>query len=149
MIDQKEKDWEDDLHNDEYVREYTKSLIEKIKKTNKLIEYTDEEDLITLTLSETMIVHFYNPAFKKCILLNNALNELAYKFPNIKFVKIKATDCLKMCASIAINVLPYLVFFKNGYIVDNLVGFEKFGNSEILNLEKLKNYIENHVINTS
>ncbi len=132
--------WESEFEDDEFIREYTRNLMKKI---SRVIEYTDEEELIKLTYSEVMIVHFYHPSFKKCELMNTALEKISRNFPDIKFFKINVDKAPKMCKSLDISVLPFLGFFKNGFIVDFLVGFEKLGNGESFDFEMLTDYIKN------
>lgn len=133
-----ENDMDFDFENDEFIKAYTQKLLDK---SRQLTEFTNEEELISLTSTETMIIHFYNPYFKKCSLMNNILKQITSKFPDIKFGAINVQNCPKMAKSLGITVLPFLGLFKNGYFVDQLVGFEKLGNKPTFDLEDLANFI--------
>lgn len=108
------------LSDDEFIRNYTERMVRNIA----LREYTDEEELIRLTTHETMVVHFYDPSFERCRHMNSILLRVSPKFPQISFAAISVDNCPKMCASLKIRVLPFLGFFRDGYFVDRLVGFE-------------------------
>lgn len=112
------------LENDEFIRTYTEKML---RKSLELRKYTDEEELIRLTTCETMIIHFYSSSFEKCKYMNDVLQKMSSRFPKIRFGFINVEDCPKMCASLEIRVLPFLGFFRNGYFVDRLVGFESLG----------------------
>ncbi|ELA41734.1 uncharacterized protein VICG_01238 [Vittaforma corneae ATCC 50505] len=128
-----------DDSDDEFMKTYTKNLM---KRLSNFQEYTDEEELIDLTTERKIIVHFYSPAFKKCQKMNEALKQVSVKFPSLNFGCINVEKCPKMCASLKIKVLPFLAFFKDGFFVDEIVGFEKFGNCNILKIEMLEEYIK-------
>ena len=78
--------------------------------------------------------------------MSKALGIMAIKFPQIKFMSIKVQNCPKMCKSLGITTLPYLGFFKDGYFIDKLIGFEKLGNKGYFEIDDLENYIKNSKI---
>lgn len=131
--------FESEFVDDEFMRKYTEK---QLKRYSNFQEYTDEAALIKLTTTETLIIHFYSQKFPKCTLMNKALACIAPKFPTVKFGCINVEKCPTMCGSLKIGVLPFLGFFKDGYFVDDIVGFEKIGNSDVLSAEKLENYIK-------
>ena len=58
-----------------------------------------------------------------CKILSPQLDELAGSFTNrIKFVKINADESPKLAGQFNIRAIPTLLFFKNGKVVDNVVG---------------------------
>lgn len=128
-----------DFSDDEFMKDYTQKLF---KEYSNFREYTDEDELINLTTTKTLLVHFYSPSFPKCLKMIEALKELSKKYPKLIFACISVEKCPKMCASLKIRVLPFLGFFKDGYFIDQLVGFEKIGNSERLDIRKLEEYIK-------
>lgn len=115
-----QEDTSSDLSDDEFIRSYT----ERMMRSLELREYTDEEELIRLTTYETMVIHFHDPSFERCRYMNDALLRASSRFPHIRFGTINVNNCPKMCASLKIRVLPFLGFFRDGYFVDKLVGFE-------------------------
>lgn len=126
-----------EFEDDEFLRKYTEKMLFKSIYT----EFTDEESLIGLSLHQRLVVHFYSKKFKKCVIMNESLRKIAVNFPNIKFGFIDVENCPKMCLALKIKVLPFLGFFKDGFFVDQLVGFEKIGNSEKLKSEDLEAFI--------
>ncbi|KAF9764625.1 Phosducin-like protein 3 [Nosema granulosis] len=117
-----------------YKQERMKELLGTIE------EITVERDLIEKSQRETMIVHFYKDDFKACAIMNKELNNLFKDIENIKFYKIKAEICPIVTSKLNISVLPFLGFFKDGYFVDQVVGFEGCGD-ERFDREKLKKRI--------
>ncbi|KAI5168309.1 hypothetical protein PAEPH01_0022 [Pancytospora epiphaga] len=126
-----------DSSDETFMESYRRVLI---NQTRQLFNYKDENELIGLAESKTMIVHFYSQSFKKCIFMNKALGKLAPKLTTIKFVCIEASRAPSMARSLGIKTLPFLAFFREGYLVDQIIGFEKLGNNndgfEVGELEK-------------
>jgi len=143
MAEHKMEDLDFNDPNDEFVRKYTEKLL---KKHSNFREYTDEQELIALTTHKRMIIHFYSPTFKKCKQMNLALQEIAARHPKIHFGVIDVQNCPEMCISLKIKVLPFLGFFKDGFFIDQVVGFEKFGNGETLNSELVVKFISENEI---
>jgi len=136
------------FEDDEFMKEY---IQKRINKAFEVQEYKDESELIKLTVSKTMIIHFYEPSYKTCKTINAAFKTLTRKFPNIQFGFINVYDCPLMVESLKIRTLPFIGFFKDGYFVDELVGFEGLDKSKktgILNVEELENYIKKSKIST-
>lgn len=128
-----------EVSDDEFLKAYTEKLF---KEYSNFLEYSDEDELIELTTKKTILVHFYSSSFTKCLKMKEALKMLSKKLPNIIFASIDVEKAPKMCNSLKIRVLPFLGFFKDGYFVDHLVGFEKIGNSDRLDIDKLEKYIK-------
>lgn len=128
-----------DFEEDDFIKEYTEKMLSKSIFT----EFTDEEALISLSLHQRLIVHFFSKNFKKCRMMNESLKKIAIKFPDIKFGYIDVENCPKMCQALKIKVLPFLGFFKDGFFIEQLVGFEKIGNSEVFRIEDLEGFIKN------
>lgn len=134
------------FEDDDFMTEYT---LKKLEKAFEVHEYKDETELIKLTVTKTMIIHFYEPSYKTCKSINEALKKLTKKFPGVHFGFISVYDCPLMVESLKIQTLPFLGFFKEGYFVDELIGFEKLDKSKktgILNVDELENYIKNSII---
>lgn len=129
--------------SDEFMKKYTEKLL---KKYSNFREYSDEQELIALTAHKKMIIHFYSPTFKKCQQMNKTLQDIAPKLPEMHFGIINVKNCPEMCTSLNIKVLPFLAFFKDGFFIDHVVGFEKFGNSDTLRPELLVKFIAENEI---
>ncbi|WUR03848.1 thioredoxin [Vairimorpha necatrix] len=129
---------EDLLVEDEIYEKYKSQRIKELLK--EIPEIVTENELIKLTQHETMIVHFYDDTFETCKIMNKELNKIYKDFENISFYKIKADICPIVTNKLEIKILPFLGFFKNGFFVDQIVGFEGMGD-ERFNPEKLRNKI--------
>lgn len=130
----------DDIEMDDEV--FLKYKQERMKELlGQIEEITTERDLIEKSQSETMIVHFYKEDFKACSIMNKELNNVYKDIEHIKFYKIKADICPVVTTKLNITVLPFLGFFKEGYFVDQVVGFEGMGD-ERFDREKLKKRIQ-------
>ncbi|ADM10923.1 thioredoxin-like protein [Encephalitozoon intestinalis ATCC 50506] len=102
-------------------------------------DITSERELIEKTKSLKMIVHFYKPEFGRCQTMDKRVREIKNCFPEIRFYRVNAEICPVVTRKLEIRVLPFLGFFKDGYFVDQVVGFEKLGDN--LDLEALKKRI--------
>merc|ERR1711872_43239 len=121
-----------------YQKRRYKELMDKI--TPSITEILNEEELITKTQQEKMIVHFYNDGFKFCKEIDSALKQVVKDYPFIKFYRIKAELCPLVCEKLHIQVLPFLAFFKGGYFVGQHIGLEKVGDN-ICDIGMLKDVI--------
>ncbi|KAK1347695.1 phosducin-like protein [Hamiltosporidium tvaerminnensis] len=137
------KNEEIDSDEIEFIK-YKNQRLQQLEK-NRIPTLQSEQDLINLTKEETMIVHFFDPKFKRCDQMDKALNLVYLKFPCIQFYRIQASLASFVTKRLQIVALPTLAFFKDGYFVDSVVGFENVGN-EKLDLEELNAYIENSPI---
>lgn len=138
-----EKELELDSEDDLFMRQYARELMQK---NGGLEEYKTEDEVILMTTEKTLIVHIYHPSFKKCELMNSVLRKIAPEFPHIKFASINVQNCPHMASSLRLKILPFLGFFKGGYFVDHLVGFEKLGNRDALEPADLIRYIKESYI---
>lgn len=90
-----------------------------------------ERELIEKTKSLKMIVHFYKAEFKRCAVMGRRLEEVRDSFPEIGFYRVDAEVCPMVARKLEIRVLPFLGFFKDGYFVDQVVGFERLGDDDV------------------
>lgn len=113
--------------DDVFVKYKTQRVAEMQRETGSLVEFRSEADLVRKSKTNTMIVHFYKPEFTKCEIMNRHLEEVCKSFPGIEFYKINAEKCALVTKKLNVLSLPFLAFFKNGYFVDSVVGFEGLG----------------------
>ncbi|KAM0685252.1 hypothetical protein COBT_003539 [Conglomerata obtusa] len=118
-----------DFEDNEFQRYKQKRLAEinKLHTTPSIDTYTDETALIKKSKSDTMIVHFYNEKFSKCKIMDANLEKVCMFFKGVEFIRIDAALCPTFAEKLQITVLPFLAFFKNGFFIDHVVGFEGFG----------------------
>ncbi|EGW35801.1 uncharacterized protein SPAPADRAFT_59013 [Spathaspora passalidarum NRRL Y-27907] len=137
-----------------------KSIDHTIKTTNpddvgNIVEVESEKILMDFILQYPYsIIHFYQPNFTKCQIMNDRLQLLAENYINLKIFKIKAERAPFLVDKLHIQVLPFVIIYKQGKELDRLVGFEKLGNDPMsFSYDSLELYlyrlrvIERHTIN--
>lgn len=93
------------------------------------IEFVEDEKTVMniVTKGEVVVIHFHQPSFPKCKLMNEALSILAEKHMKIKVLAIKAENALFLVAKLNIKVLPFVLVYKNSQEITRIVGFEGLG----------------------
>jgi hypothetical protein len=69
------------------------------------VDFVDKESPTT-----TIIIHLYQPHLKMCLKLNDALEDLASKYPTVKFGRMLSTEVKQSFDEIA---LPALLIYRN------------------------------------
>lgn len=88
---------------------------------------SEKEVMDIVTNNELVIVHFYQPNFTRCQIMDDRLKVVAEKHLVIKVLRIMAQDSPFLVAKLNIKVLPLVVIYKNGKELTRIVGFEKLG----------------------
>ncbi|XP_077870520.1 uncharacterized protein LOC102809359 [Saccoglossus kowalevskii] len=100
-----------------------------------------------MTLQEQKaIVHFYHPDFRRCSIIDEHLTKLAPKHFNTKFSKISVEVAKFFVQKLQVRILPAIICFKDGAIVDRIVGFEELGNTDSFTTEDLEKRIGDQVL---
>ncbi|KAM3126312.1 hypothetical protein ACQ2H7_000488 [Candidozyma auris] len=134
MLEELEKDY------DESSAKYREQRLEELKKEFGKIDraaaergselgnvsfVSAEKELMDLVMkSEVCMVHFYQPEFSRCKLMNERLAVLAEKHVDVGIFAIQASQAPFLVTKLKIKVLPVVVAYKNGKEVARLVGFE-------------------------
>lgn len=114
--------------DDEVFTKYKAKRISELREeSDGLVELKSEAELVRKSKLDTMIIHFYKPEFRKCQIMNHNLEKVSSNFPGIEFYKIRADLCYLVTERLSIRALPFLAFFKDGYFVDSVTGFEGLG----------------------
>ncbi|KAM0673403.1 hypothetical protein GVAV_003094 [Gurleya vavrai] len=127
---------------------YQKYKLQRMNEINKQINstrvttYNNEYTLIQKSKKDTMIVHFFDEKFRKCKIMDKNLEKVVTYFKGIEFARIDANFCPTFTKKLNIGTLPFLAFFKDGFYVDQAVGFEGFG-KETFEVEDLVKFIKN------
>ncbi|RLV91919.1 Phosducin-like protein 1 [Spathaspora sp. JA1] len=143
-------------NDDSLITKYRESRIQQLstalKDINHTVKTTDSQDLGNVievsekTLMDSIvkhpysIIHFYQPNFPKCQIMNTQLQLLAENHLNLKIFKIKAEKAPFLVDKLHIQVLPFVVIYKSGQELDRLIGFEKLGNDKF-NYDALELYL--------
>jgi len=83
-----------------------------------------------------VIVDFFAEWCMPCVVLSPVIERLAEKFPKVKFAKINVDGAPKLSQEYEISSIPCIIFFKDGKVVDMVVGAV---NERILE-EKISDY---------
>ncbi|XP_013407243.1 thioredoxin domain-containing protein plp1 [Lingula anatina] len=102
-------------------------------------ELTEEKEFLDLTTSEEKcIVHFFHPDFRRCAILDGHLQKLSEKYFETKFAKINVEKAKFFVEKLKIRILPALFCFREGKVIDKLIGFEDLGDSDHFQTEALE-----------
>ncbi|KAH3902046.1 uncharacterized protein SCODWIG_02518 [Saccharomycodes ludwigii] len=134
-IDELLQEIEDDIDSqfyDSYREQRIQEFYQKKKRIDdqlskghgQLMEITLEKQLMDLLVEEPKcIVNFYLPDFKNCIIMNNYLNQLSKRYLDYRFLKISVGNTPFLNKKLQIKELPLVMTYRNGKLVNTLVGF--------------------------
>ncbi|OAG28834.1 hypothetical protein NEDG_00973 [Nematocida displodere] len=130
-----------DVGDSNILEEFAAKRMAELQKLRTLREIEDETLLLKKTKTDTMIVHFYQKAFKRCKEMNKALEEIAPKFPKIDFLLADAAMFPFITEKLEITELPYLATFTKGFFIGGIIGFQDIGETAV-DLALLEQYIK-------
>ncbi|KAF9382737.1 hypothetical protein CPB97_006988 [Podila verticillata] len=134
----------EELENDDYgMSNFREQRIEEFKEEvakRKLMmesehgiykDITDEKEVMDITTkAKHCVIHFYHSDFRRCMIVDKHLEELAKKHIKTKFVKIKVENAPFLVEKLQVKILPCVISFTDGLAVDRLIGFEELGNTD-------------------
>ncbi|TIC03709.1 thioredoxin-like protein [Wallemia mellicola] len=131
------------LEDDEYREKRIRDMQNEIKRrqieaefvsNGGYREYTSEREVMDVGLKEAKaVVHFFHPRFKRCEIMDNHLELIAYQHPSTKFIKVNVENVPFLVEKLKIKVLPCVIIFKQGVAKERLIGFEELGNEDNFN----------------
>ena len=71
-----------------------------------------------------MVVHFYHEEFITCKVMDKHIRSIAPRALGARFLKLEAKKAPFFVAKLKVQVLPTLVFFKDGVATGRQTGFE-------------------------
>ncbi|QWU87616.1 hypothetical protein CA3LBN_001881 [Candidozyma haemuli] len=90
----------------------------------------DEKELMDLvTKADVCMVHFYQPEFARCKVMNERLAAVAEKHVDVRILAIKAGSAPFLVAKLQLKVLPVVIAYRKGKELARIVGFEGLGGS--------------------
>ncbi len=89
-----------------------------------------------LDATEPVLVDFWGAWCRPCHALAPVLERVADALPNVKIGKVNVDEQPSLSGEYKIQALPTLLFFKNGQVVDRLVGLQNEA-TLVSNLERL------------
>ncbi|CAG8591475.1 10883_t:CDS:2 [Diversispora eburnea] len=81
---------------------------------------SEKEILKITTTSKLCVVHFFHKEFRRCQIMDKHLT----------FVKIDVENANFLVVKLGIQVLPCVISFVDGIVVDRIIGFEGLGNTD-------------------
>ena len=138
-----EEDLLDELENGDIPHSIREARLSQLKKMSqdfsrmkdrehgKYTEILEEKSFLDLTTSvDRCVVHFFHPDFRRCEIMHNHLAALSEKHFETKFAKISVEKAKFFVTKLQIQVLPAVICFIKGIVVDRIIGFDDLGNSD-------------------
>eukprot|EP01135_Chromosphaera_perkinsii_P001731 Nk52_evm1s209 gene=Nk52_evmTU1s209 len=103
-------------------------------------EVEREKDFLTITTktSKLVVCHFYHKEFERCKIMDRHVHTLARKHFKVKFIKLDVEKCGFIVDKLKIKTLPAVYCFRNGIVIDRLVGFEDLGGTDKFTTDMLE-----------
>ena len=98
---------------------------------------TEEFNVEVENASETTVVDFFATWCGPCKMLAPVFESVSEELNNAKFVKVDIDESLELAQKFGISTVPTMMIFKDGKVVDKLVGF--------MPKESLKAKVEAHL----
>lgn len=90
-------------------------------RPNKLTDHTFQSEV--LQSSELVLVDFWAPWCKPCTMISPVIDQLAAEYDGkVKFGKLDVDENPETTQGFGILSIPTLMLFKNGQVVDKLIG---------------------------
>lgn len=99
----------------------------KAKGHGEYREIVQDEFLPEVTKTHKCLLHFYHRDFETCKIMDHHLKKLAPQYMECKFLYINAEKSPFFVEKLGVQVLPTIVCFIDGMVVDKVIGFEGLG----------------------
>ncbi|GFH21742.1 uncharacterized protein HaLaN_19104 [Haematococcus lacustris] len=110
--------------------EHEKRSVMQRQGHGELQEINEGEFLEIVTKTDRVVCHFFHRDFERCKLMDKHLTVLAKRYFSTRFIKLSATDAPFFTVKLKIKVLPCVICFKQGQVVDSIVGFDGLGTKD-------------------
>jgi thioredoxin 1 len=92
---------------------------------SRTLNITNPDELTKIIKSEdSVLIDFYAEWCNPCKMLSPRLEELSFKYENVKFVKIDFDKSREIADAYGIKHMPTVIGFCKGKILDELIGFD-------------------------
>lgn len=85
--------------------------------------YTEDFESKVLNSDKPAVVDFYADWCGPCKMLSPILKDLSAEYPGYNFFKVNVDECRELAIHYNIQSIPFLAIFKEGKLVDSLIGF--------------------------
>eukprot|EP01098_Paradermamoeba_levis_P012656 TRINITY_DN5576_c0_g1_i1.p1 TRINITY_DN5576_c0_g1~~TRINITY_DN5576_c0_g1_i1.p1 ORF type:complete len:157 (-),score=43.52 TRINITY_DN5576_c0_g1_i1:176-646(-) len=123
--------------DDDFFSSYRNQRMEEMRRNAekadrpRYTELQEEKDFVeAVKQHRRLICHFYHNDFPRCKILDKHLETVAQEHPEVVFAKIEAERAPFFSEKMKIKVLPCLLIFSKGQVVDRITGFEDFGRDD-------------------
>lgn len=93
-------------------------------------EIKEDQFLKLVTTNKFVVCHFYHIEFQRCKILDQHLKALCKYHPETVFITLNSEKTPFFVQKLAVRVLPTLCLFKDGVMVDKIMGFEGLGGDD-------------------
>lgn len=124
--------------DDQVLSHYKQKRLSELKKGIPIPSITSRQSLLNTITTQRCIIHFHNPEFARCQIMDKKLAEAADIVDDIKFYRAEAQLFEDVCEYLQIRTLPFLGFFRDGKCVDGIVGFEGLSGDDFKASELVK-----------
>ncbi len=102
-----------------------------VARNDSAMEVTNEEfeDIINNS-HKLVVVDFFAEWCMPCLMIAPIIEELAEQMKEVKFVKINLDDNQELARRYNVKSIPCLLIFKDGEVVDRIVGAQPRENIE-------------------
>ena len=102
----------------------------KAKGHGQYTEIKEEEFLQNVTASKFCVVHFYHADFERCKIVDMHLKKIAHDHTEAKFMTMNAEKAPFFVQKLQVQMLPEIVCFMDGVVLDRVCGFEELGGKD-------------------
>ena len=90
-----------------------------------MIQIKDPEHYKEVTAGELVLVDFYGISCAPCKIYAKELEKVAYDLPFVTIAKVCTDEQPELSEKFKISAVPTTLLYKNGEIVENLLGAKK------------------------
>jgi thioredoxin-like negative regulator of GroEL len=93
------------------------------------LEITSGKQFLEITTqSKRVICHFYKTEFKRCMIVDRHMKLLSSIYFETRWLRFNVEQASFFVEKLKIQVLPCVLVFLDGRVIDRIVGFEELGN---------------------
>eukprot|EP01065_Artemidia_motanka_P002205 TRINITY_DN1103_c1_g1_i1.p2 TRINITY_DN1103_c1_g1~~TRINITY_DN1103_c1_g1_i1.p2 ORF type:complete len:270 (+),score=112.44 TRINITY_DN1103_c1_g1_i1:85-810(+) len=104
-------------------------------------DVSEKDFLPEVTSTGCVAVHFFHEDFARCKVMDEKLGLVTPRQVQVKFLRINAQEAPFFVEKLSVQVLPCVVFFKDGVAVDRILGFEGLTYSDTFTTSALERYV--------
>jgi len=128
-----EMDEDIDMHDDKFYQEFRAKRLEELKQKAMQEKYGEVQEIIKADWTRDVndaskdcwvVIHLYQDYIDECRVMEQQLEKCSRKFKAVKFLKIKATQCIENWPD---KNLPTLFCYRDGELKEQKLGITSLG----------------------